>query len=115
MSGDCERSVTTMSVRPVRSQSSCGLPVLFWKYRTATDGLPLEASGGGGGGARRVHSSTAMATTTTAAAAHKSRDRPDPRAWDAGGTAVVVMGRALDGPSTCRLALRRSTTRSRAV
>ena len=30
-SGDCERSVTIMSVRPVRIQSSCGLPVLFSK------------------------------------------------------------------------------------
>src|SRR5690242_15053613 len=32
-----------MSVRPVRSQSSCGFPVLFSKKSTATDGLPLPA------------------------------------------------------------------------
>ena len=37
-SGDCDRSVTSMSVRPVRSQSISASPVLFSKYITATEG-----------------------------------------------------------------------------
>ncbi len=40
MFGDCDRSVTIMSVRPVRIQSSEASPVLLSKYSTAMAGRP---------------------------------------------------------------------------
>ncbi len=101
-----------MSVRPVRSQSSCGFPVLFSKYSTATDGLLPPAGAGAGCRVRHALYPINPSTNRPAAANTHVRARMNP--------SVVVVARAAVAigftpvvDSSRRRAARRSTTMSR--